>query len=123
VKAPCTFKGKATVKVGPVPLTIDGSARLVDVYDIAHAVRLATKESKSKGRAGAAPIRLGHVETLSPLNPLGVMGTSESGTIPTVPAVVRAVENALAPLGVQINRYPLNPEPVVDLIDAAQALT
>jgi aerobic carbon-monoxide dehydrogenase large subunit len=66
------------------------------------------------------PIRIGHLETLSPLNPLGVKGAGESGTIPAIPAVVRAVENALAPFGVQINRYPLNPERIVDLIDAAR---
>lgn len=69
------------------------------------------------------PIRIGHLETLSPLNPLGVKGAGESGTIPAIPAVVRAVENALAPFGVQINRYPLNPERVVNLIDASRGQT
>lgn len=68
-----------------------------------------------------APILIGHIETLSPLNPLGVKGAGESGTIPAIPAVVRAVEHALAPFGVRINRYPLNPERVVDLIDASRA--
>lgn len=69
------------------------------------------------------PIRIGHVETLSPLNPLGVKGAGESGTIPAIPAVVRAIEDALSPYGVQINRYPLNPERIVDLIDAARNRT
>ena len=69
------------------------------------------------------PIRIGHIETPSPLNPLGVKGAGESGTIPAIAAVVAAVENALAPFGVVIDRYPLNPERVVDMIDAARAET
>lgn len=66
------------------------------------------------------PIRIGHIETPSPLNPLGIKGAGESGTIPAIAAVVAAVENALSPFGVVVDRYPLNPERVVDLIDAAR---
>lgn len=69
------------------------------------------------------PIRIGHLETLSPLNPLGVKGAGESGTIPAIPAVIRAVEHALAPFGAQISRYPLNPERIVDLIEAGRNKT
>ncbi len=65
------------------------------------------------------PIRVGHIETLSPLNPLGVKGAGESGTIPAIPAIIRAVEDALKPFGVTIDRYPLNPERIVAMIDAA----
>jgi carbon-monoxide dehydrogenase large subunit len=68
-------------------------------------------------------IHIGHVETLSPLNPLGIKGAGESGTIPAVAAIVAAVENALESFGVVVDRYPLNPERVVDLIDAARAAT
>lgn len=50
---PRTFKGKATVKVGPVSLSFDGSARLVDVDDNARTARLEAKGNDSKGRGGA----------------------------------------------------------------------
>ena len=66
-------------------------------------------------------IRIGHIETPSPLNPLGIKGAGESGTIPAIAAIIAAVENALAPFGVVVERYPLNPERVVDMIDAARA--
>lgn len=66
------------------------------------------------------PIRIAHIETPSPLNPLGVKGAGESGTIPAIAAVVSAVENALKPFGVTVARYPLNPERVVALIEAAR---
>jgi aerobic carbon-monoxide dehydrogenase large subunit len=65
------------------------------------------------------PIHIAHVESPSPLNPLGVKGAGESGTIPATAAVVSAIENALAPFGAQITRYPLNPERIVALVDGA----
>jgi len=66
------------------------------------------------------PIRIGHLETPSPLNPLGVKGAGESGTISAIPAVIRAVEDALKPYRVFVHRYPLNPERVLRWIDAAR---
>lgn len=53
VTEPRSFKGKATVKVGPVSLSFDGSARLVDVDDSAHTARLEAKGNDVKGRGGA----------------------------------------------------------------------
>lgn len=50
---PRSFKGRATVKVGPVALTFDGSAKLVDVDDAAHTARLEAKGNDAKGRGGA----------------------------------------------------------------------
>lgn len=67
------------------------------------------------------PMQIAHVESLSPLNPLGVKGAGESGTIPATAAVVSAIENALAPFGAMISRYPLNPERIVALVDGASA--
>jgi aerobic carbon-monoxide dehydrogenase large subunit len=46
----------------------------------------------------------------SPLNPLGVKGVGECGVVPAAAAIVSAVENALAPFGVEINETPLFPE-------------
>lgn len=50
---PRSFKGRATVKVGPVALTFDGSAKLVDVDDTTRTARLEAKGNDAKGRGGA----------------------------------------------------------------------
>jgi len=63
------------------------------------------------------PIRLEHIESPSPLNPLGVKGAGEGGTIPGIACIVAAVEDALRPLGVKLNEYPLAPERLLQLID------
>jgi carbon-monoxide dehydrogenase large subunit len=52
------------------------------------------------------------VEVPSPTNPLGVKGVGESGTIGAPPAVVNAVLDALAPLGVDTLDMPLTREKV-----------
>jgi carbon-monoxide dehydrogenase large subunit len=59
-----------------------------------------------------------HQETPSPTNPLGLKGAGEGGTIPAAPAIVAAIENALAEFGVIIDRYPVTPERLCELIDA-----
>jgi carbon-monoxide dehydrogenase large subunit len=64
------------------------------------------------------PIRIAHLETPSPLNPLGIKGAGEGGTIPAIAAVAAAVEDALAPLGVTIDKYPIEAEYLLDRIDA-----
>ena len=52
---------------------------------------------------------LAHVETPSPLNPLGVKGAGEGGTIPAPAAIVAAIEDALAPFGIEIAEAPITP--------------
>jgi carbon-monoxide dehydrogenase large subunit len=64
-------------------------------------------------------IEYGHVETPSP-SPGGYKGVGEGGAIGAPPAVVNAVADALAPLGVTITRLPLTPPAVLDLIAAAR---
>ena len=49
-------------------------------------------------------------ETPSPMNPLGARGVGESGTCGSPPAIVNAVVDALAPLGVEHLDMPLLPE-------------
>jgi carbon-monoxide dehydrogenase large subunit len=49
------------------------------------------------------------VETPSPHNPLGAKGIGETGTIASTPAVVNAVLDALAHLGVKHIDMPLTP--------------
>lgn len=55
---------------------------------------------------------LGHTVTPSPHNPLGVKGIGEAGTIASTPAVVNAVLDALAPLGITHLDMPLRPAKV-----------
>jgi carbon-monoxide dehydrogenase large subunit len=50
---------------------------------------------------------LGRTETPTPVNPLGVKGAGETGTIASTPAVVNAVVDALAPLGITHIDMPL----------------
>ena len=49
---------------------------------------------------------------LSPGNPLGVKGVGETGTIASAPAVINAVLDALAHLGVKDIQMPATPERV-----------
>ena len=60
------------------------------------------------------------VETPSPVNPLGAKGVGEGGTIGAPPAVVNAVLDALAPLGIEAVDMPLKPEKIWTLIQAAR---
>ena len=60
------------------------------------------------------------VETPSPLNPLGVKGVGEAGCIAAPPAIVNAVLDALAPLGVKTVDMPLKPAKIWQLIQEAQ---
>jgi len=53
-----------------------------------------------------------HTVTPSPLTPLGVKGIGEAGAIGAPPAIVNAVLDALAPLGVTHLDMPLHPEQV-----------
>ena len=61
-------------------------------------------------------IEYGHVETPSPSNPGGHKGMGEGGAIASPPAVINAVADALAPLGVTIKRQPLSPGEIVALL-------
>jgi len=65
-------------------------------------------------------IEVHHMETPTPMNPLGVKGAAESGTIAAPAAIVSAIEDALAPLGVRIRELPLTPARLRALIRAAK---
>lgn len=60
------------------------------------------------------------IETPSPINPLGAKGVGEAGCIGAPPAIVNAVLDALAPLGIKTIDMPLKPEKVWTLIQAAR---
>ena len=68
-------------------------------------------------------MKIGHVETPSPLNPLGIKGAGESGTIP-VPAVIQsAIEDALSEWDIKIEKIPVKPVEIKKLIRASGKLT
>ena len=62
---------------------------------------------------------LDRTETPSDVNPLGVKGVGEAATIASTPAVVNAVVDALAPLGITHLDMPLRPERVWRAIEQA----
>jgi carbon-monoxide dehydrogenase large subunit len=62
------------------------------------------------------PIEVGHIETPSVVTEGGVKGCGEGGTIAAPAAVVNAVADALAPLGVSISSTPLDPGALLELI-------
>ncbi len=65
------------------------------------------------------PVQLFHLESPTPFNELGVKGVGESGCLPTPAAIVSAVEDALTPLGAQLNQSPLRPAALWELIRSA----
>ena len=63
---------------------------------------------------------LGSTVTPSPSNPLGAKGVGEAGTIASAPAVINAIVDALAPLGVTDMKMPASPQRVWQTIEAAK---
>jgi carbon-monoxide dehydrogenase large subunit len=64
----------------------------------------------------------GRTVTPSPHNPLGVKGIGEGGTIASTPAVVNAVMDALAPLGIKSLQMPLTPFKIWEAIRQASSV-
>jgi carbon-monoxide dehydrogenase large subunit len=62
---------------------------------------------------------LGHIETPAPGNDIGAKGTGESGAVGCPGAVLNAVADALAPLGVGHIESPASPERILDAIARA----
>jgi carbon-monoxide dehydrogenase large subunit len=58
------------------------------------------------------PFHTGQTVTPTPFNPMGAKGIGEAATIGSTPAIVNAVVDALAPLGVRHLDMPLRPERV-----------
>jgi carbon-monoxide dehydrogenase large subunit len=66
------------------------------------------------------PIEYGHVEVPSP-GVGGYKGCGEGGAIGSTPAVINAINDALAPLGVTVTKLPATPSQIVALIEAASS--
>jgi carbon-monoxide dehydrogenase large subunit len=62
------------------------------------------------------PIEYGHIEIPGP-GVGGYKGVGEGGAIGSTPAVINAINDALAPLGVEITRLPASPAAIVELIE------
>ncbi|WP_156736230.1 molybdopterin cofactor-binding domain-containing protein, partial [Mycobacterium sp. E3298] len=65
------------------------------------------------------PIEFGHVEIPGP-GPGGYKGAGEGGAIGSTPAVINAINDALAPLGVTVTRLPASPASIAALLEAVQ---
>jgi carbon-monoxide dehydrogenase large subunit len=61
-------------------------------------------------------IRIGHLETPSPYTRFGQKGIGEGGAIAPPAAIVNAVNDALAPLGVEITESPMTPRRIVEAL-------
>jgi carbon-monoxide dehydrogenase large subunit len=66
------------------------------------------------------PVRPLFMETPSPLNPLGVKGLGEAGTVGVPATLANATEDALRPLGIEIDATPLTAARLHALIEAAR---
>jgi len=66
-------------------------------------------------------VRVLHMQTPSPHTRFGIKGMGEGGAIAPPAAVVNAVNDALRPLGAEINVTPVTPERVLEAIAAAGA--
>jgi carbon-monoxide dehydrogenase large subunit len=98
-----------------------GGALMEEIYYDEGAQPLGSFLDYAIPRATDMPdVRQDHLETPSPLNPLGVKGLGEGGTLAPPAVLAAAVEDALAPLGVEVTRTPLTASTVWRLIQAAQ---
>lgn len=74
------------------------------------------------GAAETPPIRIAHMETPSPNTRFGQKGIGEGGAIAPPAAIVNAINDALAPLGVEIGALPATPHAILSAIAAAEAV-
>jgi carbon-monoxide dehydrogenase large subunit len=91
------------------------------VYDQDGNLRTSTLTDYLVPSAAEVPsFTLGHTVTPSPTNPMGVKGVGEAGTIASTPAVMNAVIDALAPLGVTDLDMPASPQRVWEAMERAK---
>ena len=74
--------------------------------------------------AGEVPsIEIDHMETPSPYTRFGVKGIGEGGAIAPPAAITNAINDALRPLGAELNVSPVTPRRIVEAIWTAQGKT
>ena len=69
------------------------------------------------GATDVPNIRLLHMETPSPYTNLGQKGVGEGGAIGPAGAIANAINDALAPLGVEICQIPVTPRRIIEAIE------
>jgi carbon-monoxide dehydrogenase large subunit len=62
------------------------------------------------------PVRVSHMQTPSPYTEFGIKGLGEGGAVGPPAAIVCAVNDALRPLGVEVNDLPLTPARILAAI-------
>lgn len=67
------------------------------------------------------PIEVLHMETISPESVTGAKGLGEGGTIGAPAAVISAINDALAPLGVEMNDLPATPDRIMAAVRRARS--
>ncbi|MBT5047687.1 MAG: xanthine dehydrogenase family protein [Rhodospirillaceae bacterium] len=70
------------------------------------------------GATDVPNIRLLHMETPSPYTNFGQKGVGEGGAIGPAGAIANAINDALAPLGVEICRIPISPRRIIEAIES-----
>jgi carbon-monoxide dehydrogenase large subunit len=73
------------------------------------------------GATEVPAIRVEHMETPSPYTTFGQKGIGEGGAIGPPAAIANAVNDALAPLGVELTELPITPRRVLAALEAAGA--
>jgi 2-furoyl-CoA dehydrogenase large subunit len=68
-------------------------------------------------------VELHEMSTPSPLHPYGAKGAAEGPYLTTPAAIASAVEDALSPLGLEVNRVPITPDLLFRLTRAAASPT
>jgi aerobic carbon-monoxide dehydrogenase large subunit len=87
------------------------------LYDQAGQLLTGTLMDYPLPRADELPaFAVAHMDFPSIVNPLGIKGVGESGVIAPAAAIANAVEDALADRGVLVDRVPLTPARVFDLL-------
>ena len=66
-------------------------------------------------------IEIEHIETPSTVSEAGVKGMGEAGMISAPAAVVNAVADALSPFGISIERTPVSPNYILELLREARS--
>ena len=110
---------------GAVALGIGGALLEEIRYDEAGQPLAGTFMDWALARADdVPPLRIEHLETLSPLNPLGIKGVGESGSLPVPAVLASAIEDALAGesdrvaggAGIVVRQMPLTPRSLAALV-------
>ena len=73
------------------------------------------------GAAEVPRIRIFHMETPSPYTERGIKGMGEGATIGAVSVILSAVNDALLPLGAELNETPATPRRIIEAIQRARA--